>query len=77
MIIFRSLTNFVVKSKRKARATRGSVDFLFGLTTPEGPVGMPMADALGKITKFVKESYFFTPGTCRHRLAAHCFTATE
>ena len=40
----RSLTNFVVKSKRKAkacatrtgRATRGSVDFLFGLTTNHG-----------------------------------------
>jgi hypothetical protein len=34
---------------------RAKAGFLFGLTTPKGPVGMPMADALGKITKFVKE----------------------
>jgi hypothetical protein len=33
----------VVKSKRKSQATAASVDFLFGLTAPKGPVGMPTA----------------------------------
>jgi hypothetical protein len=44
--------------KREIKATKGSVIFLFGLTITKGPVGMPMANAYGKITGFVKEPNF-------------------
>jgi hypothetical protein len=67
--IYRSLTNVVVKSKRetKACAIEGRVVSLFGLTITKGPVEMPMANAYGKITGFVKEPYLqglfpFLPG---------------
>jgi hypothetical protein len=51
----------VVKLKREIKAPEGSVIFLFGLTITKGPVGMPMANAYGKITGFVKEPNLLGP----------------
>jgi hypothetical protein len=56
--VFCSLTNVVVKSKRETTLPSVAFVSLFGFTITKGPVGMPMADAYGKITGFVKEPCF-------------------